>query len=209
MRVSAVDSSTIDALSITVEQLCCDYSHADARELMNTSKEWLRKITAARAYHHRLRTSSPPIPRRRQFSPTTPTRRSWSPATSTRSQTKCPRLPFQLLPLLDTVPPIRGRRGQPRRHAAGAVRRSWLRLRQSTGGRCARGSPASPAENGVPTTRDEIMRGPARSELPAIKITRSGWSISRTSVPVRRIRWRLGVSPGSARPVEPAEGARR
>jgi tetratricopeptide (TPR) repeat protein len=45
MRVSAVDSSTIDALSITVEQLCCDYSHADARELMNTSKEWLRKIT--------------------------------------------------------------------------------------------------------------------------------------------------------------------
>jgi tetratricopeptide (TPR) repeat protein len=45
MRVSAVDSSTIDALSITVEQLCCDYSQVDARELMKTGKEWLGKIT--------------------------------------------------------------------------------------------------------------------------------------------------------------------
>ncbi|HEV2780210.1 MAG TPA: XRE family transcriptional regulator [Actinophytocola sp.] len=45
VRTSAIDSSTIDALDITVEQLCCDYPHADARELMKTSKEWLGKMT--------------------------------------------------------------------------------------------------------------------------------------------------------------------
>jgi tetratricopeptide (TPR) repeat protein len=45
MRASAVDSSTIDAISITVEQLCCDYSNADARELIATGKEWLGKMT--------------------------------------------------------------------------------------------------------------------------------------------------------------------
>jgi hypothetical protein len=45
VRASAIDSSTIDALNITVEQLCCDYPHADARELMATGKEWLRKVT--------------------------------------------------------------------------------------------------------------------------------------------------------------------
>lgn len=45
VRSSAVDSSTVDALSITVEQLCCDYSHADARELMANGKEWLGRVT--------------------------------------------------------------------------------------------------------------------------------------------------------------------
>jgi transcriptional regulator with XRE-family HTH domain len=45
VRLSAIDSSTIDALSITVEQLCCDYPHADARQLMGTGKEWLGKMT--------------------------------------------------------------------------------------------------------------------------------------------------------------------
>ncbi|RSN63038.1 hypothetical protein DMH01_10510 [Amycolatopsis sp. WAC 04182] len=45
VRASAIDSSTIDALSITVEQLCCDYPHADARELMVAGKEWLGKMT--------------------------------------------------------------------------------------------------------------------------------------------------------------------
>ena len=45
VRASAIDSSTVDALNITVEQLCCDYSHADARELMATGKEWLGKVT--------------------------------------------------------------------------------------------------------------------------------------------------------------------
>ncbi|UOX89684.1 hypothetical protein MUY14_03335 [Amycolatopsis sp. FBCC-B4732] len=45
VRASAIDSSTIDALNITVEQLCCDYPHADARQLMTTGKEWLGKMT--------------------------------------------------------------------------------------------------------------------------------------------------------------------
>ncbi|WP_143254635.1 hypothetical protein [Amycolatopsis azurea] len=45
VRASAIDSSTIDALSITVEQLCCDYPHADARTLMVAGKEWLGKMT--------------------------------------------------------------------------------------------------------------------------------------------------------------------
>lgn len=45
IRTSAIDSSTIDALTITVEQLCCAYPHADARELIKTGKEWLGKVT--------------------------------------------------------------------------------------------------------------------------------------------------------------------
>ncbi|MCK2240191.1 MULTISPECIES: bacterial transcriptional activator domain-containing protein [unclassified Crossiella] len=45
VRRSAVDPATVDALSITVEQLCCDYAHADARELMAVSKKWLGKVT--------------------------------------------------------------------------------------------------------------------------------------------------------------------
>jgi tetratricopeptide (TPR) repeat protein len=45
IRASAIDSSTIDALNITIEQLCCDYPHVDARELMRTGKEWLGKMT--------------------------------------------------------------------------------------------------------------------------------------------------------------------
>lgn len=45
VRRSAIDSSTIDALNITVEQLGCDYPHADAHELMKTGKEWLGKMT--------------------------------------------------------------------------------------------------------------------------------------------------------------------
>ncbi|HEX6360682.1 helix-turn-helix transcriptional regulator [Actinophytocola sp.] len=45
VRASAIDSSTVDALNITVEQLCCDYSHADARELMTVGKQWLGKVT--------------------------------------------------------------------------------------------------------------------------------------------------------------------
>src|SRR5262249_17778674 len=45
VRASAIDSSTIDALAITVEQLCCGYPHADARDLMATGKEWLGKMT--------------------------------------------------------------------------------------------------------------------------------------------------------------------
>lgn len=45
VRSSAINQSTIDALSITVEQLCCDYSHADARELVSTGKQWLARVT--------------------------------------------------------------------------------------------------------------------------------------------------------------------
>jgi hypothetical protein len=45
VRGSAIDASTVDALDITVEQLCCDYAHADARELMATGREWLGKVT--------------------------------------------------------------------------------------------------------------------------------------------------------------------
>jgi transcriptional regulator with XRE-family HTH domain len=52
VRASAIDPATIDALNITIEQLCCDYAQADARELMATGKEWLAKMTELLA--HRL-----------------------------------------------------------------------------------------------------------------------------------------------------------
>ncbi|WP_219823925.1 hypothetical protein V5P93_006601 [Actinokineospora auranticolor] len=45
LRASAVDRATVEALDITVEQLCCDYAHADARELALTGKQWLARIT--------------------------------------------------------------------------------------------------------------------------------------------------------------------
>jgi DNA-binding XRE family transcriptional regulator len=45
VRASAIDQSTLDALNITVEQLCCDYAHADARELVDTGKQWLGRVT--------------------------------------------------------------------------------------------------------------------------------------------------------------------
>ncbi|MBE1572981.1 helix-turn-helix domain-containing protein [Amycolatopsis roodepoortensis] len=45
LRASAINPSTIDAVSITVEQLCCDYPHKDARTLMVEGKEWLGKMT--------------------------------------------------------------------------------------------------------------------------------------------------------------------
>lgn len=51
VRASAIDTATIDALNITVEQLCCDYSHADARELMATGKRWLGKVTELLGKH--------------------------------------------------------------------------------------------------------------------------------------------------------------
>jgi len=44
VRASAINAATIDALDITVEQLCCDYSHADARELMNQGQQWLNNM---------------------------------------------------------------------------------------------------------------------------------------------------------------------
>jgi transcriptional regulator with XRE-family HTH domain len=45
VRSSAINPATIDALSITVEQLCCNYAHADAHQLMTTGREWLTKVT--------------------------------------------------------------------------------------------------------------------------------------------------------------------
>lgn len=51
VRASAIDSSTVDALNITVEQLCCDYSHADARELITVGKSWLSKVTELLGNH--------------------------------------------------------------------------------------------------------------------------------------------------------------
>ncbi|MBV9314066.1 MAG: helix-turn-helix transcriptional regulator [Pseudonocardia sp.] len=45
VRSSAINSSTIDALNITFEQLCCDYPHTDPRTLMTTAREWLGKMT--------------------------------------------------------------------------------------------------------------------------------------------------------------------
>ena len=46
VRSSAVNASTIDALGIRIEQLCCDYSSADAHELVATGREWLSSVTA-------------------------------------------------------------------------------------------------------------------------------------------------------------------
>lgn len=45
VRHSSIDSSTVDALDITVEQLCCDYPNTDARELVTTGKKWLGQVT--------------------------------------------------------------------------------------------------------------------------------------------------------------------
>ncbi|WP_165401391.1 helix-turn-helix domain-containing protein [Herbihabitans rhizosphaerae] len=45
VRASAINPATIDALNITIDQLCCEYSHADARALVATAKQWLGKMT--------------------------------------------------------------------------------------------------------------------------------------------------------------------
>lgn len=51
VRTSSIDASTVDALNITVEQLCCDYSHADAQELMTAGKRWLGRVTELLGNH--------------------------------------------------------------------------------------------------------------------------------------------------------------
>lgn len=51
VRASAIDQSTVDALSITVEQLCCDYAHANAKELAGTGKQWLGRVTELLGNH--------------------------------------------------------------------------------------------------------------------------------------------------------------
>lgn len=45
LRSSSINPATLDALNITVEQLCCDYAHRDAYDLMNTGRDWLGKVT--------------------------------------------------------------------------------------------------------------------------------------------------------------------
>lgn len=44
VRESAINTATIDALDITVKQLCCDYSHADASALVKQGQQWLNKM---------------------------------------------------------------------------------------------------------------------------------------------------------------------
>ncbi|WP_394613136.1 XRE family transcriptional regulator [Lentzea sp. JNUCC 0626] len=45
VRASAIDSSTIDGIAITVDQLCCDYAHADATVLVEQGRLWLSQIS--------------------------------------------------------------------------------------------------------------------------------------------------------------------
>lgn len=45
IRTSDIDSSTIDALNITVEQLCCDYASVDGRNLVIAGRDLLSKVT--------------------------------------------------------------------------------------------------------------------------------------------------------------------
>jgi len=45
IRRSSVDNTTLDALALTVEQLCCTYARRDATELIAESREWLSRIT--------------------------------------------------------------------------------------------------------------------------------------------------------------------
>ncbi len=46
IRRSSVDTTTLDALSLTVEQLCCEYTSRDPSDLIAESREWLSRITA-------------------------------------------------------------------------------------------------------------------------------------------------------------------
>lgn len=46
VRRSSVDDSTLDALALTVEQLCCEYVSRDPYDLIHESREWLRRVTA-------------------------------------------------------------------------------------------------------------------------------------------------------------------
>jgi hypothetical protein len=42
---SSLSDNTLHALDITVEQLCCDYPHVNARTLIATGRDWLNRIT--------------------------------------------------------------------------------------------------------------------------------------------------------------------
>ena len=45
IRQSSITDNTLDALNLTVEQLCCDYASAEPTELIATSREWLSRLT--------------------------------------------------------------------------------------------------------------------------------------------------------------------
>lgn len=45
VRRSSVDDSTLDALAVTVEQLCCEYVSRDPHALITDSREWLTRVT--------------------------------------------------------------------------------------------------------------------------------------------------------------------
>jgi len=45
IRRPSVDNTALDALALTVEQLCCVYAQRDANELITESREWLSRIT--------------------------------------------------------------------------------------------------------------------------------------------------------------------
>jgi hypothetical protein len=45
LRYSSVNDSTLEALDLTVEQLCRDYAASDANQLIATSRDWLTQLT--------------------------------------------------------------------------------------------------------------------------------------------------------------------
>jgi hypothetical protein len=45
IRRSSVNDSTLEALNLTVEQLCCDYGLGKPNDLIATSREWLTQLT--------------------------------------------------------------------------------------------------------------------------------------------------------------------
>ncbi|GAA5053030.1 hypothetical protein GCM10023318_26430 [Nocardia callitridis] len=46
VRMSDVSSATLDAVRITAQRLCCEYSYADPRDLHIEGTAWLRRITS-------------------------------------------------------------------------------------------------------------------------------------------------------------------
>ncbi|PXX59225.1 hypothetical protein DFR70_112142 [Nocardia tenerifensis] len=46
LRMSDVSPATLDAIRITAERLCCEYSYADPHELHAEGTAWLRRITS-------------------------------------------------------------------------------------------------------------------------------------------------------------------
>ncbi|WP_028477750.1 hypothetical protein [Nocardia sp. CNY236] len=46
LRISDVSAVTLDAIRITAERLCCEYSYADPHDLHSEGTAWLRRITS-------------------------------------------------------------------------------------------------------------------------------------------------------------------